>query len=60
MKRHIYNRTRTFRIPNTLSAALDSIADASNRYTSEVIREAITRYVSLCHDNPDLLGRSSQ
>jgi predicted transcriptional regulator len=60
MKRTIFNVTRTFRCPNTLSAELDFIADDSDRYTSAVIREAISQYVHLYRENPDQAGRAFQ
>ncbi len=45
MSKQIQVTTRTFRCPRRLSQEIDVVADKTDRHASQVIRDAVRRYL---------------
>ena len=53
----IHNITKTFRCPKEFSDKIDAVARNANRHSSDIIRDAVYRYITECRENPELAKR---
>jgi len=55
-RRTIYSVTRSFRVTDTISEGIDDLADVARKHPSELIRDAVTRFVIFYKKHPDQLS----
>lgn len=53
----IHNMTKTFRCPRQFSDEIDAVARSANRRSSDIIRDAVHRFIVECRENPELAKR---
>jgi predicted transcriptional regulator len=53
--RSIFTITRSFRVTDTFSEEINALADRARKHPSNVIRDAVVKYIRFYDQNPDAL-----